>query len=471
MWILALSSVTFIQGTLWGPVNETFRAKYIFIKEEEGESRAIERARSLFIFTNVVTLLGFICFMFLHLQSANLIAPGNSDAEISQLDFMLQILAPSLFLTQATLLLSSILNAYNIFYTPEIAGFISSILNIASFILLVPFMGIYSLAVSYYLGLIVLLVMLIQQIRKQKIPLFSSLSFRLKDSMPYLIFALPFFIPYFFSQLNSISEKSLATNLGTGSISIIDYSRKFIDIPMSVIYSVLSTIMIPVLSQKFAQNEMTEFKKELRETFQLGLIFLGSFISILILGATDMINIIYNSGKIDGKSLDTISKLSVLYGFSSLAIFCFSIFGFTFISLKKNKIYATTATFAHIAIISINLIFFKELGIYIFPFSLLTAYFLNSAILIFKFHTEVGGILRSVVIYTIFIIILCLISYCSKQYIFSRIHYHPIILLILKTFFLVPIILSIMFLLRLDELKIISNSFQKLKMILAKRFL
>ena len=214
---------------------------------------------------------------------------------------------------------------------------------------------------------------------------------------------------------------------------------------------------------------MGDFRKEFKETFQLGLLFLGIFIAVLILGAGDIINIIYNSGKINAHNLNTITTLSVIYGFSSLSIFCYSIFGFALISLKNNKIYAITATFAHIIIIVINLTLFKKLGIYIFPISLLVAYVINAIILIFAFQARVGGITRSLISYSIFIATISICSYWSRKYLFSEILYHPMILISLKTLFLVPIVLIAMFILKLEERFIVFNSFKKLKMILFRR--
>lgn len=452
LWILALASVNFVQSALWGPINETFRAKFIFLKETEGEEAALKKARSLFIFTIAVTAVAFALFMVFHYPTAKIVAPGNSSSELIQLDFMLQILAPSLLLTQITFLLSSILNAYNVFYIPEVTGVVSSIFNIIFFIVLVPHIGIYSLAVSYYLGLVILVGMLIYQIQKEQIPFFKKPFFlKLRDIKPYILFALPFYVPYFFSQLNGVSEKSVATLIGVGSISIVDYSRKFIDIPMGVLYSVLNTIMIPVLSQRFTQNDIPGFRKEFMSVFQLGLIFMGLFVSLLVIGASDIIDFAYNLGKMNTESLATISDLSVYYGFSALTIFCFSILGFSLISLQQNKIYALCSTVAHVIIIFLNLVFYKQLGVYIFPISLIIAYTLNSLFLLVKYQQLVGPIWKTSLKYLLFILVISILGYIGKQYIFRPLEYPALVLLMGKSIFLLTGAATILFIMGLEE--------------------
>jgi putative peptidoglycan lipid II flippase len=469
LWILALASVNFVQSALWGPINETFRAKFIFLREEEGEMTALKRARSLFLFTNLVTIIGFGIFMIFHYPTSQLVAPGNSGKELAQLDFMLQILGPSLLLTQITFLLSSILNAYGTFYIPEITGFISSLFNILFFIILVPHIGIYSLAVSYYLGLIMLLGMLVYQIHRQQIPFFRKpFTLTLSDVKPYLIFALPFFIPYFFSQLNGVSEKSIATLIGVGSISIVDYARKFIDIPMGVLYSVLNTIMIPVLSQQFTKNDIPGFRKEFKSTFQLGLMFMGVFVSILLIGSGNIIDFAYNLGKMNTDSLDTISSLSVYYGFSALTIFCFSILGFSLISLQQNKIYALCSTIAHVIIIAINMTMYKKFGVYIFPVSLIIAYTLNSLILLIKLQKIVGSVWISLMRYILFIAIISLIGYFAGTQLFIDLDYPSLAILALKILSLLVVALLLTFFMKLEERVYFISYIAKAKIVVKK---
>jgi putative peptidoglycan lipid II flippase len=464
LWILAITAINFIQASLWGPINETFRAKFIFIKEEEGEYNALKKAKSLFLFTILVTIFVLSIYIFFHYKSATLIALGNSEAEQIKLDFILQILAPSLLLTQITLLLSSILNAYGIFYMPEITGLIASLLNIFIFYFLVSKIGIYSLAVAHYASLVILLGMLIFQIRKQQIPFFErpfTLNFR--DVKPFILFASPFFIAYFFAQLNGISEKSIASLMGTGKISIIDYARKFIDIPMGVLYSVLNTIMIPILTTKFMNKDLDGFKKEFSGIFQLGILILGVFFSILIMGSSEIVNIAYNLGKIDAESLKLISHLSIIYGFSTIMIFCFSILGLSLVSLQKNKTYAIVATAAHIIIIILNIAFFKQFDIYIFPLSLSLAYTISAITLMIKFHNEVGALPTKLIKYLCFIIILSTVNYLGKVYLFSYINTFDLILLFMKSLFILSTTMVLIFGLKMDERLIILSALSKIK--------
>ena len=41
MWVLVTTFLLTVGTAIWGPINETFRAKFVFIKEQEGEAKAI----------------------------------------------------------------------------------------------------------------------------------------------------------------------------------------------------------------------------------------------------------------------------------------------------------------------------------------------------------------------------------------------------------------------------------------------
>ena len=64
-WVLVLTFTTTIVSALWGPINEIFRTKFIYIKETEGEKRALNKSAALmgFIFF-VTTFIGIILFIF-----------------------------------------------------------------------------------------------------------------------------------------------------------------------------------------------------------------------------------------------------------------------------------------------------------------------------------------------------------------------------------------------------------------------
>lgn len=463
-WLLASNCLNVLDMALWGPINETFRTKFIFIKNEEGEAVTIHKAASLFIFTLLISAILFTVILCYPSLITSVIAPGKNDNELEILVLILRILAPSLLLNQATLLLSNVLNAYNIFYIPEIAGFISTVLNIIFLIVLVPSIGIYSLVVSYYISLFLLLFLLIYQVRKHKILLFKRpVVFDFQYVKPYILFALPFFFPYFFGQLNGVADQSIASLIGDGSISIIDYSRKFINIPIGVLTSILTTVLVPVLSQKYLQNDMIHFKKELKNSLQLGLFILGIVLVFFIINSSDVVSLLYTSKKIASKNLSVISSLTILYAMSGFAIYYYSTVGLALLSANKGKVYATCGVGAQLLMLLFNVLFFRTVGIFIFPLSLFLSHLIAALVMTVNFPVMVKAILSSVLVYFLFITLLSGIAYLGSTYIFSQLNYTPIIMVIIKTTFIFLLAILLVFIFKMEEKYILLKGLEKAK--------
>ncbi|HBI87696.1 MAG TPA: hypothetical protein DDY75_07380, partial [Sphingobacterium sp.] len=204
VWLLAFSFVIMVDLAIWGPINETFRTKFVTIKESDSEVKALEQTRSLlfYIFLGSLLIVGLI-ELFAPFVS-KFIAPNFTEAESQILIKMLRWVAPLLLVNQFMLLGNSILNAYEIFYVPEIATFVSQLTNIIMLILLAPHIGIYSLLLSTVLSTLFQIAFIIFYFQKLNIPLFKFQTFKWSDFWYFFIFALPFFIPYFFGQINGV---------------------------------------------------------------------------------------------------------------------------------------------------------------------------------------------------------------------------------------------------------------------------
>lgn len=385
VWLLALNSIIVFDMAIWGPINETFRAKFLFIKEEEGEGKALEKARAVFLFTNVVTILLVALIMLFPDILGKLLAPGYESPQLGTLTMMIRVVAPTFLINQLTKLLTAVLNTYGSFVIPEITGIITQVITLVSVILLAPSIGIISLAISYYFGLILLLVMLLMQIRRLNIGLFKGI-FRSKfgTASAFLIYSLPLFFPYFAAQLNLIIEKSIASSLKVGAVSVIDYARKFSDVPLEVLVSTISTLLVPLLSSQFSGNNKVAFSAEFRKIYQLGILILIIVIGLLSACPQAFVNILYNKGSILPPTLIQISTLTMLYSWAMFSVFHYQIFGAALISTKKGKFYAFFGIIAQFIMIILNLILYKTFGIYIFPITLLVSHFISAVLMFTK---------------------------------------------------------------------------------------
>ncbi len=378
-WLLALNFVTLIQLALWGPLNETFRAKFIFIRTAEGTDAALSKGASVFYFSLFVMAVVVVIFELIATPVAHFIAPAIQPEDIQLLVALLRITLWTAIINQACQLLISLLNTYDSFYLPEISAFISGIINLILIIYLSPIIGIYAFVWAQYVALLLLLAVLIYQIKKSKIPFFK---FKINGSWsatkPFILYAIPFFLPYLAGQANSLAEKTLANLIGHNSVSIIDYSKKISDIIQSVLSGVLTTLMVPIIAQHFSKKDISSSVNEASRYLHLLCLVLALIIPGLYFNAPEICTILYNKGSISMLDLTKIQQLIQIYAFSLLSIFAYLIFGLLLLATEQNKVYAFWGLIAQIVMLVFNLLFYQKFELYTFAFALIISHSISA---------------------------------------------------------------------------------------------
>lgn len=411
-WLIALAGITTLGLALWGAVNETFRSRFVMLRETEGEDKVLEKVRSLLFYIAVVSLVGMVGIWNFPQVLANVFSTENlSSTEI--LLVMLQILAPYLLLNQCVLICTSILNAYEIYYIPEISSAISQIINIVLILLFAEELGIYVLVIALYISALLLLLFLLYKLYELKINIFQLSIPNIAGFREFFLFSIPFFVPYFLGQLNGMVEKRMATNVGVGAVSVLDFSKRIPDILNGVIISMILTILVPTLTKFYVNNEKESYQKSFLETYQLGLFCLIGFVVFFFVGADDIFTLLYDGGKVSQKDMQKLVYIGKLYAISLFGVFSYIIFGMTMLSTNKGKIYALYGSLAQIISIIMNFCLVDYLGIVVFPITFFASHFI-SAIFMFSYYPyEREKIIKTSVRYYFYCLVCCLVVYQS----------------------------------------------------------
>ncbi len=385
IWLLAFSLIVTLDTAIWGPINDIFRAKFVTLKEIDGEEKAINATQSLLFYMFLFSCLVIIILFSFTDFFVNIISTGYSGEQRQQLISMLRLVAPILLINQASLIGVSILNAYDSFVVPEIAGFCSQIINVVILIFFVDQFGIYVLWLASVISLLLLIFFIIYKFKKMEIKLLKSFKPKFTYFRTFFLFALPLFVPYCIGQMNSVIEKRLISSVGTGTVSVIDFAKKFPDMVNVIISSVVLTVLTPTITRLFVNKDNKEFDKHFLDSFGLGLLIIGFFCVFMLVGSTDVMTFFYGRSSVDRNSLIEIVELNKFYSLAAFAIFLYVIFGTSLLAIGKNKINALAGSVTQIAVITSNLILVSKFGVYIFPFSVLGSHFF-AAIFMFGYY-------------------------------------------------------------------------------------
>ncbi|WP_372829029.1 lipid II flippase MurJ [Psychrobacter maritimus] len=374
-WLIALSAIVILNLAFWGPVNEVFRAKFILLRETKSEKCAVNYTFSLifyiFLFSSILTI-----FIMVFPQVASYIFAPNLAIEAKNSLFQLiRILAPFLLLNQFALILSSILNAYEIFYVPEIASFITQLFNLIIIYFFADSLGVYVLVIGLYISNIILILLLVFTLRKLNLIRYIEICIpNFLGFKTFFIYALPLFFPYLVGQLNNLLEKSLSSGLGISAVSILEYSKRLPETMSAVLMAVITTILLPILTKAFAGKSIKDFDRSFIEVYGIGCFILGMFVTMFLIGGDVIVALFYGGNAISVNNLMEISYLSKLYSISLISIFYYMLFGVVLIATNKIGINAILGTAAQICIIAMNLILIDIYGKRIFPISSFVAH-------------------------------------------------------------------------------------------------
>lgn len=462
-WIVGGTVITVAIQMLFGPINETFITKYIHIREEESEDLANEATNSL---VSAIVVLSLVVSTLIYLFADNLqhlFAPGFNQAEGTVLILMMKILIPSLIVLEVTNILSSILNAYKSFFIPDLFSFISLILNIVLIIVLSPYIGIYSLIVSSYLSSIVLLFVLVRELKlkfrinlRLVIPQFNKIK-------PFFIFALPIYINYLFSQTDVIIERSLTTKLGEGSVSVLDYARKFSELPAGMMVSIATTVLTPLLSLYFVKHTRQELFEETQKYFRFLILLIIPICAMFLVTSHDIVSITLVHGRFDKKFAEPTSELLRWYGLGLFVTTFYVIYTQLIIAQKMVLFFSKIVIITFIIKIGFNLFFYKYWGIITFPVSSMLS---NMFMGIIMLCTSLKGFTKKM-LYQAFIMTAILVLVASSSYLIHGIlinHFTNMVVVTICVFIWVIISeVTLIMLFRIDEAAAIKKFIKSLQ--------
>ncbi len=368
-WIIAGSAVTVITQILFGPINEIFRTKFIHVKGEEGKSAALASANSLFYAIVWISLFFIGVVEFFPESLSGLFAPGFVGAQQQMLSLMIRWIIPTLLINEITLIMVAILNSYQSYFIPDIYSLVSIIINIVSIVILAPFIGIYSLVISNYIGTAILGFILFRALSKIEEPFLKLARPKWSLIKPFLIASSPFYIAFIVGNAQTTVERILCTYLGVGNVSVLDYARKFIDMPISVIVGVITTILAPTLASLFITDKDNDFHREMIKFLRMLILGLVPFVACFSICSNELVELLLVRGSFNRQfSAITSQSLSIFF-IGSVGYIMFAVGGQSLIAQKKATYYAMIGSIATAVSIVLNLLLIDSVGLIIFPLS------------------------------------------------------------------------------------------------------
>lgn len=343
-WVLVTGTILLLSQLIFGPLHETFRSRFSFLKETYGVDHAVKASLSVVSLVLIACLALMTVFMVWPSLLISIVAPGYNVVESMQLHRMLVVLAPSLVLTELALLGTAILNCFERFYLPDFVALVPPMTMVLSMIVLDRYIGIMSLAVGLYSGNLFVLFVLGLGFKKY---LGGGYCLQWPQNslwLPFVSVSVPLFVSYGVGQCQQAFERALCTILGVGSASILDYARKFIDMPIAVILGTLSTVLTPVLAASYARGDMESYERLVFKFLRMFVLGFIPVVSVFIFCPDHLVNLVLKYGAFSDSFAKPTQEAIRWYGLGTLAIAFYGVASQAIIAQQRFRLYAVIGT-------------------------------------------------------------------------------------------------------------------------------
>ncbi|MDY2985411.1 MAG: murein biosynthesis integral membrane protein MurJ [Synergistes jonesii] len=201
----------------------------------------------------------------------DIMAPGFAPAERSLAIALSRAMFPFLILVSVGALAMGVLNSMGSFFIPAVAPAVSNLAYILFLVATRKHLSVWNLAFAVLIGGLFHMMLQLCWCSKLKMPLRPAVP-RKNDAQLRSMMAL--FLPYAaglsLNQLNPVISRMLGSFLSAGSISVLTYADRVLQLPLGLFVITISQAVLPMLSRQ-DPNKTAEFRDFVRDAIRFNL--------------------------------------------------------------------------------------------------------------------------------------------------------------------------------------------------------
>ena len=317
-------------------------------------------------FVNVTLIITFFIFIFIFIFLSYLVklfSLGFNADTLKIANFYTEILLFSIFPIMLFSIFSGYLQVNQKFIAVALANIPPNLMYVIAVYLAYKSSNFTILVIISSLIVFVQFIFLVPSIIKSKYK--HSFQINLKDKNLYnlLKLSIPIIIGTSLEQINLLIDRTMASRLGIGTITILNYSNRLNVAIYSLSIGTVLTILFPKLSLLASENRINELKQEIKYSINMILIFSFPIMFGIILLSNDIINFIFGKGNLNNEAIPIIVKCFIGYSVCFVALCLRNLAIKIFYSFKESKIPTINSAVGIILNVVFNMIFSKYFGV------------------------------------------------------------------------------------------------------------
>ena len=312
-FFIALTATSLFTSMFTQSLNTTMIPVMSHIEKNEGKEGKKQHTNNLL---NIVLLISFGVVILGWIFSPliiKLLAHGFEGEQIKSAITMMRIGMPVVIFSGVVGIYRGYLQSESMFLESSASQFPFNFTYIFFLLFLSSFYGINGLMVASVLAVFSQILIQIPGIRKTG----YRYEFRVDFKDPYikkiLYLVLPVLVSVAVNDLNKIVDRSLASTLVTGSISALNYSARLNSLVLAVFITAIATVLFPMLSKEAVKETYDDFKKLIRNGVNIVLIITIPATIGMITLAEPIVKLTFERGAFDSVATQMTAQALVFY--------------------------------------------------------------------------------------------------------------------------------------------------------------
>ena len=251
-----------------------------------------------------ISILGFVYSENL----VHLLAPTYAGEELVITTQMLQIMWPSALFIGLIGMFQSTLNAHQQYFFPTLSTVVNSLVIIASYPLLVPYLGIHGVAIGTTLGFLFAALTMLPSIMKSGYSLKPDFNWNTIEMRKIGERFFPIMLGSVVTQMTVFIELYLAVGLGEGKLSSLKRAFTVYQLPMAIFVGAFILPIFPYLVEHFTKKDFGKMKESITEGMRYLFLLLFPTIAALVMIPNEIISFLYQwggNGKFDAQDVES----------------------------------------------------------------------------------------------------------------------------------------------------------------------
>lgn len=267
----------------------------------------------------------------------------------------------AIFFVGMNSVLEAFLDAENKFSLSIISQIIVLLSSIVAAFIFANQIGVYSLAVGYFVGTIISLIFKFLLVIPQKKIKWREKFNWIEIKHFYFIF-IPVGLTVAVGQINLLVGTIFASHFDEGAVTYINYAKNLVHIPQAIFGVTIGTIIFPMLSKAISTDNNALFKRGIVYGLNtMYFILLPAVVGMMVL-MPNIIELLYQRGAFTSEATIATTQVAYLYFGSVLFFSLNNVINKGFYSLKKGHMILLISGLSVLVNIVLNVIFTSWIG-------------------------------------------------------------------------------------------------------------